>query len=74
MRRLGYQAHHDGPRQPAVNEVWTPRADGKFLLEDPQQLVLQGSIAKVPFVTGVSDDPGSGDPGSLNIGHPSGLR
>ena len=73
MRRFGYQAHHDGPWQPAVNEVWTPRADGKFLLEDPQQLVLQGSIAKVPFVTGVSDDSGSLRACS-NIGHPLGLR
>ncbi|TBU41183.1 alpha/beta-hydrolase [Dichomitus squalens] len=45
--------------QPALNEVWIPRADGKFLVDTPQRLVLQGSVAKVPFVTGDCDDEGT---------------
>jgi acetylcholinesterase len=36
----------------ALNLAWGPRADGAFLKAPPQQLVLQGSIAKVPFVIG----------------------
>lgn len=34
--------------------TWVPRVDGTFLTDFPQQLVLQGSVADVPFVTGVS--------------------
>lgn len=29
-----------------------PHADGVFLRDDPQKLVLQGSVADVPFVIG----------------------
>jgi len=36
----------------STNIVWVPRADGTFLKAPPQQLVLQGSTAKIPFVTG----------------------
>jgi len=36
----------------STNVVWVPRADGTFLKAPPQQLVLQGSVAKIPFVTG----------------------
>jgi acetylcholinesterase len=34
--------------------AWQPRADGVFLTDDPQKLVLQGLVADVPFVTGGS--------------------
>ncbi len=33
---------------------WTPRADGVFLKAAPQHLVLSGSVADVPFITGSS--------------------
>jgi len=36
----------------SMNLAWIPRADGTFLEAPPQQLVLQGSVAKIPFVTG----------------------
>ncbi|KAI1788850.1 alpha/beta-hydrolase [Ganoderma leucocontextum] len=39
--------------------TWVPRADGKFLVDHPQKLVQQGSIAKVPFVNGDCDDEGT---------------
>ncbi|KAF7984603.1 hypothetical protein HWV62_12801 [Athelia sp. TMB] len=43
----------------ALPSAWLPRADGKFLKEDPQQLVLKGSVAKIPFVSGDDDDEGT---------------
>ncbi|EIW81508.1 alpha beta-hydrolase [Coniophora puteana RWD-64-598 SS2] len=39
--------------------AWLPRVDGVFLTDDPQQLVLQGSVADVPFITGDCDDEGT---------------
>ncbi|KIJ19261.1 hypothetical protein PAXINDRAFT_167028 [Paxillus involutus ATCC 200175] len=39
--------------------AWQPRADGVFLTDDPQKLVLQGLVADVPFVTGDCDDEGT---------------
>ena len=36
----------------SLNLVWTPRADGTFLTAPLQQLVLQGSVANIPFVAG----------------------
>ena len=36
----------------STNLVWVPRADGKFLTAPPQELVLRGSVARIPFVTG----------------------
>jgi len=42
-----------------LNLAWQPRADGVFLTANPQQLVLQGSVANVPFVTGDNDDEGT---------------
>jgi len=39
--------------------AWLPRIDGVSLTADPQQLVLQGSVADVPFVTGDCDDEGT---------------
>ena len=35
-----------------LNLAWGPRADGAFLEAPPQQLVLQGSVADIPFVIG----------------------
>jgi hypothetical protein len=39
-------------RPQALNFAWGPRADGTFLKVPLQQLVLQGSVARIPFVTG----------------------
>ncbi|CDO72193.1 hypothetical protein BN946_scf184970.g45 [Trametes cinnabarina] len=39
--------------------TWLPRVDGKFLTDTPQNLVQQGSVANVPFVTGDCDDEGT---------------
>ncbi|TFK86058.1 carotenoid ester lipase precursor [Polyporus arcularius HHB13444] len=38
---------------------YLPRADGRFLLDAPQKLVLNGSVSKIPFVTGSCDDEGT---------------
>jgi len=39
--------------------AWLPRADGVFLKDTPQRLVLQGSVANIPIVNGDCDDEGS---------------
>ncbi|KAI0767304.1 carotenoid ester lipase precursor [Fomes fomentarius] len=39
--------------------AWLPRSDGTFLTDHPQNLVQQGSIANIPFVTGDCDDEGT---------------
>ena len=39
--------------------VYLPRVDGVFLTDNPQQLVLRGEVANVPFVTGDCDDEGT---------------
>ncbi|KAJ7366220.1 carotenoid ester lipase precursor [Mycena albidolilacea] len=39
--------------------AWLPRADGTFLSDNPQRLVQQGKVAKIPFVTGDCDDEGT---------------
>ena len=39
--------------------VWFPRVDGDFLVDDPQKLVQQGKVARIPFVTGDCDDEGT---------------
>ncbi|KAI0248237.1 Alpha/Beta hydrolase protein [Lactifluus subvellereus] len=39
--------------------AWQPRADGVFLSDSPQQLVLEGKIADVPFIVGSCDDEGT---------------
>ncbi|KAJ7713004.1 Alpha/Beta hydrolase protein [Mycena metata] len=39
--------------------AWLPRADGTFLSDNPQRLVQQGQVAKIPFVTGDCDDEGT---------------
>lgn len=33
--------------------AWLPRTDGTFLTKTPQQLVADGSVARVPIVTGM---------------------
>ncbi|KAI0060931.1 carotenoid ester lipase precursor [Artomyces pyxidatus] len=38
---------------------WGPSADGDFLKDDPQKLVLQGSVSPVPLVSGDCDDEGT---------------
>jgi acetylcholinesterase len=39
--------------------AWGPRADGYFLTDDPQKLVQQGQVARIPFVSGECDDEGT---------------
>ncbi|KZV76204.1 carotenoid ester lipase precursor [Peniophora sp. CONT] len=43
----------------SLSLAWKPRVDGAFLTDFPQQLVLNGSVANVPFVTGDCDDEGT---------------
>jgi len=43
----------------SLNLAFIPRVDGRFLKDDPQKLVLEGSVAKVPFVNGNNDDEGT---------------
>ncbi|PSR79565.1 hypothetical protein PHLCEN_2v6976 [Hermanssonia centrifuga] len=43
----------------SLDLAWMPRVDGTFLPDDPQQLVLQGSVANIPFVSGDCDDEGT---------------
>ncbi|KAM5535616.1 hypothetical protein V8D89_010783 [Ganoderma adspersum] len=38
---------------------WLPRVDGRFLTDTPQNLVLQGSIAPIPHVSGNVNDEGT---------------
>ena len=45
--------------QQSLNLAWVPRTDGVFLTDNPQKLVQQGKIAKIPFVTGNNDDEGT---------------
>jgi carboxylesterase type B len=42
-----------------LNLAYLPRVDGVFLKDNPQQLVKQGSVARVPIVTGNCDDEGT---------------
>ncbi|KAI1790735.1 carotenoid ester lipase precursor [Ganoderma leucocontextum] len=39
--------------------AWLPRVDGRFLTDTPQNLVLNGSIAPVPHVSGNVNDEGT---------------
>ena len=36
----------------SLHAAWFPRTDGVFLTDDPQKLVQQGKVAKIPYVTG----------------------
>ncbi|TFY74776.1 hypothetical protein EWM64_g9237 [Hericium alpestre] len=43
----------------SLNLAWMPRVDGAFLKDHPQQLVKQGSMAKIPMINGNADDEGT---------------
>ena len=43
----------------SVATVWRPRVDGVFLVDDPQKLVQQGKVARIPFISGDCDDEGT---------------
>jgi len=43
----------------SLNLAWQPRVDGRFLKDDPQRLVLSGSVADIPFINGNNDDEGT---------------
>ncbi|KAI0666882.1 carotenoid ester lipase precursor [Trametes maxima] len=43
----------------ALNTPWMPHADGLFLSDNPQRLVLDGKIADIPFVIGSNEDEGT---------------
>ncbi|KZV65482.1 alpha/beta-hydrolase [Peniophora sp. CONT] len=43
----------------SLSLAWQPRADGAFLTDNAQRLVLNGSVADVPFVIGNDDDEGT---------------
>lgn len=46
-------------RSKSLNLAYLPRVDGVFLTDNPQQLVLKGSVARLPLVTGDCDDEGT---------------
>ena len=39
--------------------AWVPRVDGNFLKDSPAQLILQGSVADIPMISGDCDDEGT---------------
>ncbi|KAN0124156.1 Alpha/Beta hydrolase fold [Lactarius tabidus] len=39
--------------------VWLPRVDGVFLVDNPQELLKRGEVARIPFVSGDCDDEGT---------------
>ncbi|KAH8999622.1 carotenoid ester lipase precursor [Lactarius hatsudake] len=39
--------------------AWLPRVDGLFLVDEPQKLIQQGKVARIPFVAGECDDEGT---------------
>ncbi|KAH8985170.1 alpha beta-hydrolase [Lactarius akahatsu] len=39
--------------------AWMPRVDGVFLVDEPQKLIQQGKVARIPFVAGECDDEGT---------------
>ncbi|KAI0644304.1 carotenoid ester lipase [Trametes meyenii] len=43
----------------ALNTPWMLHADGLFLSDNPQRLVLHGKIADIPFVIGSNEDEGT---------------
>ncbi|KAI0666890.1 carotenoid ester lipase precursor [Trametes maxima] len=51
-----------------LQDAWNPRADGVFLEAHPQNLVLAGSISKVPVISGdVLDEATLWATGSYNV-------
>lgn len=52
----------------SLSLIWLPRVDGSLLTADPQALVAQGSVARIPIVNGNNDDEGTlFSLGNLNI-------
>ncbi|TCD66643.1 hypothetical protein EIP91_001111 [Steccherinum ochraceum] len=48
--------------------AWAPRADGTYIADSPQQLLLQGKVARIPVVDGDCDDEGTNfGVASLNV-------
>ncbi|KAF8630270.1 hypothetical protein AX17_005456 [Amanita inopinata Kibby_2008] len=43
----------------SLRAAYAPGVDGVFLTDNPQQLILQGKVANVPFITGDCDDEGT---------------
>ncbi|KAH9855288.1 carotenoid ester lipase precursor [Lenzites betulinus] len=43
----------------ALNIPYWPHADGVFLKDHPQRLVIEGSVADIPFVAGSNEDEGT---------------
>ncbi|KAN0142053.1 Alpha/Beta hydrolase fold [Lactarius tabidus] len=43
----------------SLDLAWPPRVDGEFITDDPQKLVGQGQVAKIPIVSGDCDDEGT---------------
>ncbi|KAH9970731.1 Alpha/Beta hydrolase protein [Lactifluus volemus] len=43
----------------SLSLVWKPRVDGDFICDNPVNLVLQGQVADIPFITGDCDDEGT---------------
>ncbi|KAI0265663.1 alpha beta-hydrolase [Gloeopeniophorella convolvens] len=43
----------------SLNLAWNTHSDGNFIRDDPQKLVLQGSVANIPFISGNCDDEGT---------------
>ncbi|KAH9178044.1 carotenoid ester lipase precursor [Lactarius sanguifluus] len=39
--------------------AWLPRVDGVFLVDEPQKLIQQGKVPRIPFVAGECDDEGT---------------
>ncbi|KAH9932737.1 carotenoid ester lipase precursor [Epithele typhae] len=59
----------------ALKLAWIPRVDGVFLTQPSQQLVVNGSVAKIPFVSGDCEDEGTlFSLSSLNVTTDAGAR
>ncbi|KAH9941665.1 carotenoid ester lipase precursor [Epithele typhae] len=43
----------------SLNLAWVPRVDGVFLVDTPQKLVMSGSIANIPMISGSCYDEGT---------------
>ncbi|EIN08884.1 carotenoid ester lipase [Punctularia strigosozonata HHB-11173 SS5] len=43
----------------SLNLAWVPRVDGVVLTDEPMQLVADGIMAKIPFISGNCDDEGT---------------
>ncbi|VDC07075.1 unnamed protein product [Peniophora sp. CBMAI 1063] len=57
--RAAIQASADIFDYSSLNLAWMPRVGGTFVPDIPTRLVLNGSVADVPFVTGDCDDEGT---------------